>query len=135
MAGWIATVMRLREPTACCDADLEDSRPTRRRPTRRSADPHAPSPWTGSAHDIYQDGRAPIEWNDVADAATIAALQMPGGFDFGSGSVFELGLRCARGRRRPCGAGPVRGLRSRPGEDAYQKTRGDKVAAEPIAPP
>ena len=48
------------------------------------------------AHDIYQDKDAPIEWNDVADAATIAALQMPDGFDFGSGDVFPSSVSVAR---------------------------------------
>ena len=48
------------------------------------------------AHDIYQAGRAPIQWNDVADAATIAALQMPVGFDFGSGDVFPSSVSVAR---------------------------------------
>ena len=46
------------------------------------------------AHDIYQDKDAPIEWNDVADAATIAALQMPDGF--GSGDVFPSSVSVAR---------------------------------------
>ena len=48
------------------------------------------------AHDIYQDKDAPIQWNDVADAATIAALQMPDGFDFGSGDVFPSSVSVAR---------------------------------------
>ena len=48
------------------------------------------------AHDIYQDKDAPIAWNDVADAATIAALQMPDGFDFGSGDVFPSSVSVAR---------------------------------------
>ena len=46
------------------------------------------------AHDIYQDKDAPIAWNDVADAATIAALQMPDGF--GSGDVFPSSVSVAR---------------------------------------
>ena len=47
------------------------------------------------AHDIYQVD-APIQWNGVADAATIAALQMPDGFDFGSGDVFPSSISVAR---------------------------------------
>ena len=46
------------------------------------------------AHDIYQVDDAPIQWNDVADAATIAALQMPDGF--GSGDVFPSSVSVAR---------------------------------------
>ena len=46
------------------------------------------------AHDIYQIDDAPIQWNDVADAATIAALQMPDGF--GSGDVFPSSVSVAR---------------------------------------
>ena len=37
-----------------------------------------------------------VSWNDVADAATIAALQMPVGFDFGSGDVFPSSVSVAR---------------------------------------
>ena len=48
------------------------------------------------AHDIYQVDDPPIQWNDVADAATIAALQMPDGFDFGSGDVFPSSVSVAR---------------------------------------
>ena len=48
------------------------------------------------AHDIYQADDAPIQWNGVADAATIAALQMPDGFDFGSGDVFPSSVSVAR---------------------------------------
>ena len=46
------------------------------------------------AHDIYQPEDAPIQWNDVADAETIAALQMPDGF--GSGDVFPSSVSVAR---------------------------------------
>ena len=46
------------------------------------------------AHDIYQVDDALIQWNGVADAATIAALQMPDGF--GSGDVFPSSVSVAR---------------------------------------
>ena len=48
------------------------------------------------AHDFYEAGRAPIQWNDVADADTIAALQIPAGFGFGVGDAFPSSESVAR---------------------------------------
>ena len=48
------------------------------------------------AHDFYEAGRAPIQWNDVADAATIARLQIPAGFGFGVGDAFPSSESVAR---------------------------------------
>jgi hypothetical protein len=48
------------------------------------------------AHDSYEAGRAPIQWNDVADAATIARLQIPAGFGFGVGDAFPSSESVAR---------------------------------------
>ena len=48
------------------------------------------------AHDFYEAGRAPIQWNDVADADTIAALQIPAGFGFGVGDAFPSSEFVAR---------------------------------------
>ena len=48
------------------------------------------------AHDIYQVDDPPIQWNDVADAATIARLQIPAGFGFGVGDAFPSSESVAR---------------------------------------
>ena len=101
MAGWIDTVMRRREQLgeplrrtlvsmveqAEADATTPDAEIPRILMQFAQSLPDR-------AHDIYQDKDAPIAWNDVADAATIAALQMPDGF--GSGDVFPSSVSVAR---------------------------------------
>ena len=103
MTGWIATVMRRREQLG---------EPLRRTlvsmAEELAADATTPvaeiplilvqyaQSLPDRAHDVYQVDDPPIQWNDVADAATIAALQMPDGFGFGSGDVFPSSVSVAR---------------------------------------
>ena len=101
LSSWIAAVMRRREQlgeplrrTLVTMVELAEADAT----TPDAEIPRILMQYAQSlpdrAHDIYQVDDALIQWNGVADAATIAALQMPDGF--GSGDVFPSSVSVAR---------------------------------------
>ena len=105
LSSWMATVMRRREQLAeplrralmtlgerlAADATTQDEIDAIPRVLFERAEAVG-----DRAHDFYEAGRAPIQWNDVADADTIAALQIPAGFGFGVGDAFPSSESVAR---------------------------------------